>query len=106
MNEITTKQLQNHIGSYLQNLPLKLTRRGKPVAVVLSWLAWEKLADLAEGEGRLTKGLAEGKCTDCNRWTESFIRGTYLKKNFKLCRACFEKLKLKISKEGGEVTIE
>ena len=106
MQEISTKQLQNHIASYLANLPLTLTRRGKPVAVVIGWTSWKKLARHAEESRELTKGLSEGRCTECARRAESLTKVTYLGKYRKLCRFCFEALKAKIAKEGGEVTLE
>ena len=106
MNEITTRQLQSHISSYLKNLPLKLIRRNKPVAVVISWLAWEKLAKYAEENRDLTKGLAEGRCTRCSRWAEKLTVVVFKKQREKLCRFCFEGLKEQVGKEGGEVSFE
>ena len=71
------------------------------MAVVISWLSWEKIAKHAEENRDLTKGLSEGRCTKCSRWAETFTKVTYLKKHLKLCRFCFEALRMKFAKEGG-----
>jgi prevent-host-death family protein len=107
MNQVSSRNLQAHISSWLSRLPVTVTRRGKPIAVILTYEIYNRLALEAEGREKLSKGLAEGKCDECGKYAVKLTKISYGEESkvVSVCLDCFEKVKMKIKTEGGSVTL-
>lgn len=74
MREVTAKEAKNRFGRFLesaQRAPVRVTRNGRPVGVMMSMqqferlrgVAWERLADTMDALGReaLARGLTDSE---------------------------------------------